>query len=77
MFEYFAHYGVNNIFNSFAYSSGTWLLRKNLIFFFSIKQVMAAADTYGVPRRLLSKFSYSLFFTILTMNVLKLNTNYA
>ena len=30
-----------------------------------------------VPRRLLSKFSYSLFFTLLAMNVVKLNTNYA
>ena len=30
-----------------------------------------------VPRELLSKFSYSLFFTFLTMNVVKFNTNYA
>ena len=30
-----------------------------------------------VPRRLLSKFSYSIFFTFLTMSVVKLNMNYA
>ena len=45
MFEYFVHYGVNNIFNSFAYSSGTWFSGKKHVFFFSTKQVMAAADT--------------------------------
>ena len=30
-----------------------------------------------VPRRLLSKFSYSPFFTFLAMNVVKLDTSYA
>ena len=34
-------------------------------------------ESTRVRRRLLSKFSYSLFFTFSTMNVVKLNMNYA
>ena len=51
-------------------------LREKICFFLSPPD-KSWPQPARVPRGLLSKFSYSLFFTFLTMNVVKLNANYA
>ena len=61
IFEYFAYYGVNNILNSFACSSGARISRKKTCFFSSPLN-RSWLQPARVPRGLLRKFCYSLFF---------------